>query len=188
MIAFAAATTTGTLSTLLVLKNAFFVFQVGEGSKKSQPHVYFIEFHSVSFLLLVACRLLHYIFLYLFLPSYLILEFARVYSKHAIETGMLKMEITGSSSSLNRDVASSKPALNGVHSNGVNTNGASKVNGNGAHAGSGKEDTDSVALANLLAVSVIVLRQAIDVLRAQLTTDDQLLFRSHYIPGSTIGK
>ncbi|KLO20520.1 hypothetical protein SCHPADRAFT_934359 [Schizopora paradoxa] len=41
---------------------------------------------------------------------------------------------------------------------------------------------------NLLAVGVIVLKQAVDFVQESVTTDEQLTFRSKFIPGSTIGK
>jgi len=41
---------------------------------------------------------------------------------------------------------------------------------------------------NLLAVGAIVLKQAVDFVKESVTTDEQLTFRSKFIPGSTIGK
>jgi len=41
---------------------------------------------------------------------------------------------------------------------------------------------------NLMAVGAIVLKQAVDFLKESVVTDEQLTFRSKFIPGSTIGK
>ncbi|KAH9835791.1 uncharacterized protein C8Q71DRAFT_763457 [Rhodofomes roseus] len=47
---------------------------------------------------------------------------------------------------------------------------------------------EATALARLLEVSTIVLRQAVDLVDTALTSDDQLTVQSQYLPGSTIGK
>lgn len=47
---------------------------------------------------------------------------------------------------------------------------------------------EATALARLLDVSTIVLRQAVDLVNDNLTSDDQLTVHSQYLPGSTIGK
>lgn len=46
---------------------------------------------------------------------------------------------------------------------------------------------EATPLENLLAVSVIIVRQAVDFLEENITSDEQLSYRSKYIPGSTIG-
>lgn len=46
---------------------------------------------------------------------------------------------------------------------------------------------EATALARLLEVSTIVLRQAVDLVNDSLTSDDQLTIHSQYLPGSTIG-
>ena len=46
---------------------------------------------------------------------------------------------------------------------------------------------EATALARLLEVSVIILRQAIDLVNHNLASDDQLTIHSQYLPGSTIG-
>ena len=60
-----------------------------------------------------------------------------------------------------------------------------KVNGTSNAHGSTEGPTP---LENLLAVAVIVLHQAIDLLEDKISSDDQLSYRSKYIPGSTIGE
>ena len=60
-----------------------------------------------------------------------------------------------------------------------------KVNG-ASHAGD--RPGESTPLENLLAVSTIVLRQAVEFLEEHITADDQLSYRSKYMPGSTIGR
>ncbi|OBZ78950.1 hypothetical protein A0H81_00514 [Grifola frondosa] len=50
------------------------------------------------------------------------------------------------------------------------------------------ETDEATALARLLEVSTIVLRQAVDLLDKGLSTDEQLTVHSRYMPGSTIGK
>lgn len=67
------------------------------------------------------------------------------------------------------------PKSNGVTAHDINDHTA-----NGA--------ADPATLEALQTVSVIVLRQAVDFLNDSITTDDQLTFRSKYIPGSTIGE
>lgn len=52
----------------------------------------------------------------------------------------------------------------------------------------GVDEDEHTPLENLLAVSETVVRQAIDFVRDDLSSDDQLTFRSKYIPGSTIGE
>ncbi|KAI0728604.1 hypothetical protein C8Q72DRAFT_833482 [Fomitopsis betulina] len=47
---------------------------------------------------------------------------------------------------------------------------------------------EATALARLLEVSTVVLRQAVDLVNDNLTSDDQLTVHSQYLPGSTIGK
>lgn len=46
---------------------------------------------------------------------------------------------------------------------------------------------EATALARLLEVSTVVLRQAVDLVNDNLTSDDQLTVHSQYLPGSTIG-
>ena len=46
---------------------------------------------------------------------------------------------------------------------------------------------DGQSLEKLMRVSVIVLRQAVDLVNTSLTEDGQLSYVSKYIPGSTIG-
>ena len=54
--------------------------------------------------------------------------------------------------------------------------------------GTSQSQTEEASnLENLLAVSVIVVQQAIDLLEEKITSDDQLSYHSKYIPGSTIG-
>ena len=48
-------------------------------------------------------------------------------------------------------------------------------------------DEDGQSLEKLMRVSVIVLRQAVDLVNTSLTEDGQLSYVSKYIPGSTIG-
>ena len=48
-------------------------------------------------------------------------------------------------------------------------------------------DEDGQSLQKLMRVSVIVLRQAVDLVNTSLTEDGQLSYVSKYIPGSTIG-
>ena len=57
---------------------------------------------------------------------------------------------------------------------------------NGHHHTDGVED-DPTGLHSLLAVSVIVIQQAIDMLNNQVLHDAQLTYQSTYMPGSTIG-
>lgn len=66
-----------------------------------------------------------------------------------------------------------------------NANGA--VSHNEDHIESDAECLDPSSLEGLLLVSVIVIRQAIDFLNDHVSADEQLSFRSKYIPGSTIG-
>ncbi|KAI1797637.1 hypothetical protein LXA43DRAFT_876858 [Ganoderma leucocontextum] len=47
---------------------------------------------------------------------------------------------------------------------------------------------EATSLARLLETSTAILRQAVDLVEDSLTSDDQLLTQSNYIPGSTIGK
>ncbi|KAI0662572.1 hypothetical protein C8Q70DRAFT_959621 [Cubamyces menziesii] len=47
---------------------------------------------------------------------------------------------------------------------------------------------EAASRSRLLDVSIIILRQAVELLQDNLTTDEQLTTHSNYIPGSTIGK
>ncbi|EPS99120.1 hypothetical protein FOMPIDRAFT_125744 [Fomitopsis schrenkii] len=51
-----------------------------------------------------------------------------------------------------------------------------------------EQPDEATALARLLEVSTIVLRQAVELVSDNLTSDDQLTVHSQYLPGSTIGK
>ncbi|KAJ7783428.1 hypothetical protein DFH07DRAFT_787680 [Mycena maculata] len=50
------------------------------------------------------------------------------------------------------------------------------------------EETEETTLTQLLRVSKIVLQQGIDLLDDHITSNDQLIRASQYLPGSTIGK
>jgi len=81
----------------------------------------------------------------------------------------------------------SVPKTNGVT---PRTNGHMNVVANASVTNSvnGADEEEHTPLENLLAVSETVVRQAIDFVRDDLSSDEQLTFRSKYIPGSTIGK
>ncbi|KAL5518644.1 hypothetical protein ACEPAH_327 [Sanghuangporus vaninii] len=51
-----------------------------------------------------------------------------------------------------------------------------------------EEKSEAESLDKLLQVSVVVLRQAVDLVNHSLSEDDQLTAESKFIPGSTIGK
>ena len=74
-------------------------------------------------------------------------------------------------------LAPSAPKTNG------HVNGSTKPNSSINNT----EEEEHTPLENILAVSETVVRQAIDFVRDDLQSDEQLTFRSQYIPGSTIG-
>ncbi|KAH9947687.1 hypothetical protein B0H21DRAFT_737622 [Amylocystis lapponica] len=51
-----------------------------------------------------------------------------------------------------------------------------------------RETDEATALARLQEISVLILRQAIDLVEKSLTSDEQLTVQSKFMPGSTIGK
>lgn len=96
------------------------------------------------------------------------------------EHAMQMTESSGPSSSVSASKTNGvTPRTNGIVNVAVNTS-VSKV-------ANGVEEDEHTPLENLLAVSETVVRQAIDFVRDDLSSDDQLTFRSKYIPGSTIG-
>lgn len=59
---------------------------------------------------------------------------------------------------------------------------------NGGQNGVDGQADEETALARLLEVSTIVLRQAVDLVEQNISSDEQLTVHSRYMPGSTIGK
>ncbi|KAL5535210.1 hypothetical protein ACEPAF_3304 [Sanghuangporus sanghuang] len=79
------------------------------------------------------------------------------------------------------------PRQNGVNGHSY-TSGATTSNKPNSALPQNEEKSEAESLDKLLQVSVIVLRQAVDLVNHSLSEDDQLTVESKFIPGSTIGK
>ncbi|OCB85236.1 hypothetical protein A7U60_g7863 [Sanghuangporus baumii] len=78
------------------------------------------------------------------------------------------------------------PRQNGVNGHSY-TPGAATSNKPNSALPQNEEKSEAESLDKLLQVSVIVLRQAVDLVNHSLSEDDQLTVESKFIPGSTIG-